>query len=274
MSDVILRDVDALVARIPDGAKLAVINQNGGVALAATRALIRRGVKNLHIVGVPTSGVQADMLIGAGCVATVESGGVTLGEFGQAPNFVRAVKAGTIRVLDSTCPAVYAGLQAAEKGNPFMPIRGLIGSDILKFRADYKVVDNPFAPHDPIVVVPAIHPDVGLFHVSLADRFGNVWVGRVREQAIIAHAARETLVTCEKLYDGNLMEDAALAPSCLSPLYVSGIAVAPRGAWPLGLVGHYTPDELHLAAYAQAAATESGMQAYLAEHVFGRRAAE
>ncbi|MGE0736913.1 MAG: CoA transferase subunit A [Alphaproteobacteria bacterium] len=274
MSDMILRDVDALAALVPNGASLAVINQNGGVAMAATRALIRRGVTNLHVIGVPTSGVQADMLIGAGCVAAVESGGVSLGEFGQAPNFVRAVKAGAIRVLDSTCPAMYAGLQAAEKGNPFMPLRGLIGSDIVKHRPDYKVIANPFPPHDPIVVLPAIKPDFGLFHVALADRFGNVWVGRVREQAIIAHAATETLVTCERLYDGNLMEDEALAPACLSPLYVRAIAVAPQGAWPLGLAGHYRPDDAHLKLYAQAAATEAGMQAYLAEHVFGRRAAE
>ena len=32
---------------------------------------------------------------------------------------------------DATCPALHAAFQAAEKGVPFMPLRGLIGSDVL-----------------------------------------------------------------------------------------------------------------------------------------------
>ena len=145
MTDVILPNVDQLAAEVPDGAKIVVFKAEGGsAAMAATHALIRRGVKDLHIVTAPTSGLQADMLIGAGCVATVETSGVTMGEYGQAPCFGRAVRAGTIRVIDSTCPAVYAGLQAGEKGIPFMPLRGLIGSDIVAYRDDYRIIDNPF----------------------------------------------------------------------------------------------------------------------------------
>ena len=71
-----------------------------------------------------------------------------------------------------------AGLVAAQKGIPFMPIRGIIGSDLMKASSDWKIIDNPFAPGDPIVVVPAIRPDVALFHAPEADRFGNVRIGR------------------------------------------------------------------------------------------------
>ena len=45
---------------------------------------------------------------------------------------------------DATCPALHAAFQAAEKGVPFMPLRGLIGTDVLKNRPDWKVIDNPF----------------------------------------------------------------------------------------------------------------------------------
>jgi len=33
---------------------------------------------------------------------------------------------------DATCPALYAQFQAAEKGVPFMPLRGLLGSDVVR----------------------------------------------------------------------------------------------------------------------------------------------
>ena len=90
MNDPIIRpDVDALVAPIRDGAVLAVPKSEAGVAMAATRALIRRGVKDLHLVCVPTSGLQADMMIGAGCVGTIECAGVTMAEHGPAPAFRR-----------------------------------------------------------------------------------------------------------------------------------------------------------------------------------------
>ena len=63
--------------------------------------------------------------------------------------------AGAMAVLmkDATCPALLAGLVAAQKGAPFMPIRGIIGSDLLRARPDWKVIENPFAPDDPIVAI-------------------------------------------------------------------------------------------------------------------------
>src|SRR5262245_31655483 len=204
---VIATSVDEAVATIPDGAMLMVPRESSGVPMEATRALIRRGVKRLHLVTVPTSTLQADMLIGAGCVETIETSAVSLGEFGPAPRFTAAILARSIRIKDATCPALYASVQAAEKGVPFIPLRGLIGSDILKHRPDWRVIDNPFGNDDPIVLLPAIKPDVAMFHAGMADRFGNVFVGRDRELSTMAHAAVRTVATVEKLHDGNLMED-------------------------------------------------------------------
>src|SRR4029077_12705863 len=110
----------------------------------------------LTLVALPTSSLQADLLIGAGCVETIETSAVSLGEIGPAPGFTAAVMSGALRLKDATCPALHAGFQAAEKGVPFMPLRGLIGSDLLNNRPDWKVVDNPFGDSDPIVLLPAI----------------------------------------------------------------------------------------------------------------------
>jgi glutaconate CoA-transferase, subunit A len=273
----IANGLDEALALIGDGCLLAIPRESSGVAMAATRALIRRRIKNLALIALPTTSLQADLLIGAGCVESIETSAVSLGEFGPAPRFTAAVLAGTIRIKDATCPALHAGFQAAEKGVPFMPLRGLLGTDVLKRRPDWKVVDNPFGQEsgqaDPIVLLPAIEPDVALFHAPVADREGNVWIGRQRELVTMAHAAEKTVVTVEKIHDGNLLEDSTLAAGTLPGFYVEAVAVAERGAWPLPLPEHYAWDAGHLAEYAKLAATEDGFTKYLDQHVYERRAA-
>jgi glutaconate CoA-transferase, subunit A len=263
---------DALTP-IHDGIMLAVPREVAGVPMEATRALIRRGVRNLHLVTLPTSSLQADLLIGAGCIAVLETSAVSLGEFGPAPRFAAAVKSGGICIRDATCPALHAAFQAAEKGVPFMPLRGIIGSDLLAHRPDWRVIDNPFGTDDPIVVLPAICPHVALFHAPMADRTGNVWIGRQRELATMAHASAKTVVTVEKILDSNLLDDPMLAAGTLPGFYVEAIAVAETGCWPLGLPDHYGADAAHLGEYARLAATEEGFARYLEECVHVRRAA-
>ena len=80
----IARTLDDALAPITDGCVLAVPRESSGVAMAATRALIRRGIKRLTLIALPTSSLQADLLIGAGCVETLETSAVSLGEFGAA----------------------------------------------------------------------------------------------------------------------------------------------------------------------------------------------
>lgn len=254
-----------LAAAIPDGATVALAQDSVGVAMAATRELVRRGARDLHLVGVPISGMQADVLIGAGCVRCIETSAVTLGEFGTAPRFAAALKAGTITVLDSTCPAIHAALQAGQKGLPFMPLRGLIGSDLMRHRADWKVIDNPFGSEDPIVLLPAIRPDFGLFHAPLADTRGNVWVGRQRDLVVIAQASRQSLVTVETVTDEDLMRDEVRAAGVIPALYVSRIALAPGGARPLKFHDHYPRDEAAVGRYATMARTDAGFREWLEE---------
>ena len=262
--------VEDLAARIPDGATVALPPDYGYCALGAVHALIRRGARRLRLLGVPAIGFQGDMLIGAGCVETVETAAMTLSEYGLCPRFTAAVKAGTITVVDSTCPAIHAALQAAEKAIPFIPLRGLIGSDILARRDDWKVIDNPFEPGDPVVLLPALHPDVALFHAPMADRFGNVWIGVRREQMLMAHAAASTFVTVERIVDGNLMDDVRTKAGTIPGLYVTALAEAERGAWPMGIPGGYEPDRAHLARYAELARTEEGFAAWLEATVMSR----
>jgi len=273
MSATPLTSLETLAAAIPDGALLAVPKDTSGVAMAATRALARRGVRNLHLVCVPVGGLQADLLIGAGAVSTVETSAITMGEFGAAPCFTAALRNRSLRIMDATCPAIYAALQAAEKGIPFIPLRGMIGTDVLRHRTDWKVIDNPFVAGDPIVVLPAIRPDVALFHARCADREGNVFIGKEREVLLMAHAAKTTLVTVEEIVDGNLLEDPARGGAVLPAIYVSAIAVAKRGAWPLAFADQYPMDDAAIDRYMTLARSAEGVAQFLAEWDGGVQAA-
>ena len=129
---------DDLAAQIPDGALIAMPPDYSMPSMAVVRSLILRKAKNLKLLGVPVLGKCADLLIGAGCVAEVETSAGSLGEAGLAPRFPEAVEKGEIVVRDATCPAVHTALQASEKGVPFMPLRGVLGSDLMRIRTDWR----------------------------------------------------------------------------------------------------------------------------------------
>jgi glutaconate CoA-transferase, subunit A len=259
---------DDLALRIEDGALIGLPPDYSLVAMEVVRALIRRNAKGLKLLGVPQLGMCADLLIGAGCVAEIETSAVTLGEAGLAPRFTEAAEKGEIEVRDATCPAIHTALQATEKGVPFMPLRGVLGSDLVGLRRDWKVSQNPFMDgKDPILLIPAIAPDVALFHARWADEEGNVWIGRRRELATIAHAAKRCYVTFEEKRPGSMLEDEILAPGVLSAAYVTAAAQARRGAWPLGVPDVYDIDDAHLMRYAKAAKTREGFKHYLDEFV-------
>lgn len=259
--------VEEIAEAVPDGALLGVPADYSGVPMAVTRALVARGAKDLRLYCLPLTTMQGDMLIGAGCVSGVEAAAVTMGEYGLAPCFSRAFEAGSISMQDSTCPALHAQLQAVERGTPFMPLRGLLGSDIAAHRPDWRVISNPFSQdEDPVVLLPARPLDVTVFHAPFADRAGNIFIGRQRELATLAHASGQVFATVEKIVDTDLFESEATAAGALPAFYVSGLAEAPKGAWPLGLTDQYDPDGDELRAYVRAARTAAGFEDYLSQH--------
>lgn len=259
-----LSDLRAMARHVEPGMRIALPVDYAGVSMAMTRPLIEHGAGDLDLVCVPTGGLQVDQLIGAGLVRSVETSAVSLAEAGGAPRFNEAVRTGTIRLRDATCPAIHAGLLAAQKGSPFVPMRGLIGTDVLRHRDDWQVIENPFADGpDPIVLIPAIRPDVAIFHVPMADRSGNVWIGRRRELAAMAYASTTTLVTVERIVEEDLLSSEITAAGTLPALYVTAVAHAPKGAWPYGLWGEYPTDTAEILRYSAAAGTAGGFREYM-----------
>lgn len=259
---------DELAALIADHCSLALAPDYSGCAMSVVFALARRQARGLKLIGVPQLGMQGDFLVASGCVDVVESAAVTLGEYGQALSFTRAVQEQSIEVLDSTCPVIHAGLQAAEKHIPFMPLRGILGSDLVKYRNDWQTIQNPLAKdHDPLLLVPAIKPDIALMHAPYADTHGNVWIGIRRELMLMAHAASKTLVSVERIVEGNLLDDPRTAAGVIPELYIDQIRVIENGAWPVGLFSEYATDGEAMASYARSIKEpESGMSMFLDAH--------
>jgi len=91
-----LAGADAVAQAIADGAVLALPPDYSLPAMEVVRALVRRRARGLRLLGVPVLGLCADLLIGAGCVAEVESSAVSLGEAGLAPRFSEAAESGAV----------------------------------------------------------------------------------------------------------------------------------------------------------------------------------
>ena len=151
-------------------------------------------------------------------------------------------------------------------GVPYIPVIGLVGTDLLKRRDDMVLAPDPFDGKTFSVVARAMRPDVAVFHVHKADRHGNVSCGYPVEAVILAEASRHVIVTAEEVVDQLAEKDAigTFVPSIL----VDTVVHAPFGAHPAGLTGRYGPDKIHMAGYVAAARDDAAFAEYLRKHVF------
>ena len=159
-------------------------------------------------------------------------------------------------------------VHAGGMGAPFIPVRGLIGSDLLTLREDFRVMEDPFSPGERVAVVPAVRPDVALFHARVADRFGAAITAPRTNDSVVYPAARCVLVTAERIVDGPLPPCAPTEGTFIPSLYVSAVAEAPQGARPTPCHGAYPVDEDAVRAYAKAALDPATWREWLDRHVF------
>ena len=151
-------------------------------------------------------------------------------------------------------------------GVPYVPVLGLIGSDLLKRRDDMMIAVDPFDGKTKTVVARALRPDVAVFHAQVADRQGNVSCGYDAEVVILAEASKHVIVTAERIVDRLTEKESkgAFIPS----IHVDSVAHAPFGAHPAGCAGLYAPDKVHMRQYVAASQDDASFAAYLRTHVF------
>src|SRR6266487_2108747 len=107
-------------------------------------------------------------------------------------------------------------LQAGASGVSFSPVPGLLGSDLLQRRPDFRVVDDPYRPGTRIVLVPALRPEFALLHGRRADPDGNVVIGTEYDDRLVAQAARHVVYSVAALREdatGALAGDEQVIPA-------------------------------------------------------------
>lgn len=156
-------------------------------------------------------------------------------------------------------------------GVPFLAVRGLLHSDILKHRPDLLVKENPFNPGEQIVLAQGIRPDVAVFHALKADRWGNAITPGHRDDLMLARAAQRVVVTAEEIVEKELTSRDVGDDTFLPAIDVDVVAPAPLGAHPCGFGALYERDDAHLRQYLEAAKSAETFQAYLERYVYGVR---
>ena len=152
-------------------------------------------------------------------------------------------------------------------GVPYVPIVGLVGTDLLKRRDDMVVAVDPFDGKTRTVVAKALRPDVAVFHVQKADHRGNVSCGYHAEYVILAEASKHVIVTAEQVVD-RLTENEATG-TFIPSILVDAVVHAPYGAHPAGCTGLYGADQVHMARYVAASRDDAAFEDYLRTYVLG-----
>lgn len=268
----------AAVARfVHPGAVVGMGGQNiGRCPMALSHEIIRQGIGDLTIVGCNLS-IGMDQLVGAGLVRRCICGSGNLERFGTTLCWRRGIEEGTLEVEDYSHLAMVTRFLAGEMGLPFMPTRSLLGSDLLSRDAGERtrpgkalVIDNPWAPGEPVVLVPALQPDVSIVHVQRADRMGNLVIeGFATHEPEMVRASRHVIASCEDLISTDEIR-AHPEQTTVPFLHVSAVVVQPFGAYPTSTYRYYDYDAEQVRAYQRAAAGGEAVAEYLRTHVRDR----
>lgn len=256
--------LDALAELVRDGDVVAL---GGGLTcrlpMAAVRALVRRGARDLTVVG-SAHGIDVDLLCGAGAVAASAESYVGFEvDFGMAPNYRRACESGAVAVSDSCCYTLVQQLRATIAGLPFMPLRSIRGTDMGRLNPGFRTMTCPYTG-DELILAPALAPDVAILHAQYGDRHGNLRIeGPPVADLLFARASRTVLATVERIVENE--ELAPLGGANVPYFYVTALAEAELGAHPTACYPNYAYDRAHTALYYEAA--KAGADAFRARYL-------
>ncbi len=208
--------------------------------MAFIYSLVKRDVK-LHFVD-REPGFGLEVLLKYHALRGVRAPMATLEWLGIPPNFRRAVESKEIDYLEDTCGAFIAGIRAGSHGVPFMPVKGVLGSDLVKIheeRGTWRISTDPFTGKQ-ILLVKAIEPDVAVIHVHRADEEGNSEIlGPLYEDVYKAKASKMVIVTAEEIVPTSYFY--GKRPT-INGEFVSYVVHAPRGAEPTSMFALYDVD--------------------------------
>jgi glutaconate CoA-transferase, subunit A len=198
------------------------------------REVIRQGRKRLWVCGKFTY-VACALLVEAGCADRID-----IGFIGFGPWISRAVRDNKCRIYEYSNAVITLRLKAGAMGVPFMPVRSLGGTDGFKY-SGCKLVEDPYTGR-PVVLAPALNPDVALIHVHQSDEYGNARVfGTGIAHAECALASRRVIVSAEEIVSTDEIRSDP-ARTSIPHFAVDAVVHAPFGAYPGTVQGYYASD--------------------------------
>ncbi|MGD0791607.1 MAG: CoA-transferase [Terriglobales bacterium] len=236
---------------IRDGMTIAIggfINSSHPMALV--RQIIRRGIKNLTVVGAASGGLDLDLLIAAGCVRKL----VTTYMGGEhycpvAPFFRVAAQRGELEIFECDEGMFYCALRAAAQGLPSTPWKAGIGTSFPEINPEIKVYNDPISG-EPVLAIPAITPELAIIYAAHSDAYGNVQhVGTGFGDRAMWRAAKKTIAQVERVLPN---EEIRKDPRATSLYGVDAVVRAPYGSHPFAGPGYYIEDGEHIREYVAA----------------------
>lgn len=261
------------VASIPSGSHVAL----SGFAItrctmAFAREVIRQGIKRLTISQC-VGAMDADLLVGGGCVERLIYGGGSLDRFGRLAWVNRGIEEGSLIVEEYSSLSVTFRYLAGSLGLPFIPIRSLRGSDLIKQLeerngSDIAYITDPFTGETWLALKPLL-PDVAVVQVQTADEEGNAWIlGPKWDNVEQAKASQRTIVIAEHVVSSETIRRMA-EQTVIPGLLVSHVVELPFAAHPTSVYGEYDYDARQIEDYVEVSRTAEAFDTYLQETVFG-----
>ena len=263
--------LEEAAALVPDGASVGI----GGSTLSRTPmamiwALIRAGRRDLSCARSITSS-EGELLFASGVSRHILTSWFSLGIVWGVSRIMRLyTESNRARFEEWSHMAIGLRFRAGAMGVPFLPMRSMLGSDVIARLPDTRLIDCPFTG-EKLVLVPALNPDVALIHVQRCDPYGNAQIDGLPFMDLdIAMAANRVILTTERIVSNDQIRrrpDRTKIPF----FAVDAVVEVPFGSAPHECYGLYEPLFSHLDGYAAQLKQdpEAGMRNYLDRYFYG-----
>jgi glutaconate CoA-transferase subunit A len=260
---------DAIAQYVPDGSSIAIgLALEPCIPFAASHEIIRQQKQNLTLIG-PISDILFDQLIGAGCVDKIKAAWVGNVSEGLAHCYRRAIEESIPKPVvteEYSNFTIGLALLAASLGAPYIPTHALLGSDLPRQNPAFSQQQSALDA-SPLLLVPALHPDVTIIHVQRSDADGNahLWGSLgICEEALFA--ARNVILVAEEIVSREIIlsdPNRVVGPS----FKVRAVVHEPWGAHPSAVSGYYNRDHQFYHEYHTGTRTTEGFHQWLDEWV-------
>ena len=273
MADKVVPLSDAISHLVEDGDTIAL----GGWVItrcvsAVVHELIRHRKRELTVCQ-GLSGFDTDLLVGAGAVRRLITGGGSLDAFGRLNRINDMFSSRKIEVEENSALSMATRFLAGSLGLPFLPSRTLLGSTILKdLEGDSHAAVEMNCPFtgEHLALLRALSPKTAIIHVQRADKDGNAQIfGPLWDTGPIVGASERLLLTTEELVDRSEITNAP-ERTTIPGFKVAAVSVIPYGAHPTSCYRWYDYDAEQLKAYAAASTSQDKFDRYLSDYVLSQ----